>query len=67
MGMLVNKNNLGFLSKDLGDMLFWINDCEIVESFIEKGFEDNCEDDPYEISSPQNILNFLKDQKKLAV
>jgi peroxiredoxin len=66
MGMLVNKNNLGFGQRSWRYAAL-INDCEIVESFIEKGFEDNCEDDPYEISSPQNILSFMKEKKKLAV
>ena len=34
---------------------------------VEKGFEDNCQDDPYEISSPQNILKFLEVNSKVAV
>ena len=39
----------------------------IVESFVEPGFEDNCEEDPYEMSSPQIILEYLKENKKVAV
>ena len=66
MGMLVNKNNLGFGQRSWRYAVL-VNNCEIVESFIEKGFEDDCDDDPYEASSPQNILNFLKDHKKQAV
>ena len=63
---LVNKNNLGFGQRSWRYAVL-VNNCEIVESFIEKGFEDDCDDDPYEASSPQNILNFLKDHKKQAV
>ena len=44
-----------------------INDCKILESFIEPGFKDNCEDDPYEMSSPQKILEYLKETPKMAV
>ena len=40
-----------------------IDNCKIIESFVEPGFEDNCEDDPYEMSSPQIILEYLKENK----
>ena len=66
MGMLVNKNNLGFGQRSWRYAMI-VDDCKIVESFIEKGFEDNCDSDPYEMSSPQNILKFLKENKKIAV
>ena len=39
---------------------------KIDESFIEPGFEDNCENDPYEMSSPQVILEDLKENEKMA-
>ena len=39
----------------------------IIESFVEPGFEDNCEDDPYEMSSPQVILEYLKANEKVAI
>ena len=63
MGMLVNKDNLGF------GMRSWryaaiINDGVVEEWFEEPGYEDNCADDPYGVSSPQNILEAL--QKKQA-
>ena len=59
MGMLVKKENLTF------GMRSWryaaiIDDCKVIESFIEEGYMDNANDDPYEKSSPQNILNYLK-------
>lgn len=58
MGMLVDKDNLGF------GMRSWryaaiVNDGEIEKMFVERGFEDNCEDDPYEVSSPENIMENL--------
>tara|TARA_B100000073_G_scaffold158156_1_gene130573 strand:- start:137 stop:655 length:519 start_codon:yes stop_codon:yes gene_type:complete len=55
MGMLVSKDNLGF------GMRSWrygalINNGNIEKLFEEDGFSDNAGDDPYGISSPQNIL-----------
>jgi len=59
MGMLVAKDNLGF------GMRSWrygavINNGVIEMWFEEEGFSDNCESDPYGVSSPQNILENLK-------
>ncbi len=59
IGMLVNKDNLGF------GMRSWryaaiVNDGVIEQWFEEEGFEDNCESDPYGVSSPQNILKALR-------
>jgi len=60
MGMLVQKDNLGF------GMRSWryaavINNKIIEQWFEEEGFSDNCDSDPYGISSPQNILKTLKE------
>jgi peroxiredoxin len=58
MGMLVDKDNLGF------GMRSWrygavVND-GVVESWHEEpGFEDNCGSDPYGESSPQTILKAI--------
>ncbi|WP_336279578.1 peroxiredoxin [Bartonella sp. CB175] len=59
MGMLVAKDNIGF------GMRSWryaavINDEVIEQWFEEPGFSDNCTADPYEVSSPENILKTLK-------
>ena len=59
MGMLVAKDNLGF------GLRSWryaavINDGVVEQWFEEEGFSDNCESDPYGVSSPQNILETLK-------
>lgn len=59
MGMLVCKDNLGF------GMRSWryaavIEDGVVTHWFEEPGFEDNCAEDPYGESSPQNVLEKLK-------
>lgn len=59
MGMLVLKDNLGFGSRS------WRYAADITDMVISKWFEeagrsDNCRDDPYEVTSPNNILNALK-------
>ena len=59
MGMLVHKDNLGF------GMRFWryaaiINDGLVEQWFEEEGYSDNCDSDPYGVSSPQNIMEKLK-------
>jgi len=59
MGMLVAKDNLGF------GMRSWryaaiIDDGVIEKLFIEEGFADNCDTDPYGLSAPQNILQSLQ-------
>ena len=59
MGMLVCKDNLGF------GMRSWryaaiVDDGVVTDWFEEPGFEDNCGEDPYGESSPQNILEKLK-------
>ena len=61
MGMLVDKDNLGF------GMRSWrygaiVTDGEVTAWFEEPGFEDNCADDPYGESSPQNILKNLQEK-----
>ena len=58
MGMLVEKDNLGF------GLRSWryaatVNDGVVEAWFEEPGYSDNCETDPYELSSPQNLLQFV--------
>jgi len=55
MNMDVRKDNLGF------GMRSWryaavVVDGTIVRSFVEEGFQDNAEGDPYEVSTPENVL-----------
>jgi peroxiredoxin len=59
MGMLVSKDNLGF------GMRSWryaavIDNCVVDQWFEEEGHSDNCESDPYGLSSPQNVMETLK-------
>ena len=59
MGMLVKKDNLGF------GLRSWryaslVDNCTILKMWIEKGFGDNTEADSYGETSPENILQFLK-------
>jgi len=59
MGMLVKKDNLGF------GMRSWryaavIDDGKIEKLMAEDGFQDDCEMDPYENSSPAQVLDYLK-------
>ncbi|PTW61340.1 peroxiredoxin [Breoghania corrubedonensis] len=62
MGMLVCKDNLGF------GMRSWryaavVNDGKVEQWFVEEGYSDNCDTDPYGVSSPQNILENLRARK----
>ena len=59
MGMLVDKDNLGF------GMRSWryamIVEHGIIEKmFIEPGRQDNCEEDPYGETSPNNVIPYLE-------
>ena len=58
MGMLVEKNNLGF------GMRSWryaavINNGIVEQMFAEEGIEDNHGEDPYEVSTPENVYERL--------
>lgn len=58
MNMLVTKNNLGF------GLRSWryaavIEDGVVMKIFEEPGKIDDCEDDPYEVSFPENVLMYL--------
>ncbi|WP_380052323.1 peroxiredoxin [Falsihalocynthiibacter sp. SS001] len=65
MGMLVEKSNVGF------GMRSWryatvVNDGVIEGWFAEPGLSDNHGADPYGESSPENILNWLRNDKAVA-
>ncbi|MEM6677812.1 MAG: peroxiredoxin [Pseudomonadota bacterium] len=60
MGMLVAKDNLGF------GMRSWryaaIVDNGVIEAWFEEpGICDNCPDDPYGVSSPENLMRHLEE------
>ena len=59
MGMLVCKDNLGFGSRSWRYAM--VVDNGIVEQFWEEpGRCDNAEDDPYGETSPENVLEYLR-------
>ena len=55
MGMLVKKDNLGFGFRSWRYAAL-VNNQKIEKWFEEPGFSDNHDEDPYNISSPQNVL-----------
>ena len=64
--MLVQKNNLGF------GMRSWryaaiIEDGVVEKLLVEPGKNDNVEDDPYAISSPENVMKYLKGEEYIEV
>jgi peroxiredoxin len=58
MGMLVGKQNLGFGWRSWRYAAI-IDDGVITDWFEEPGFKDDAEDDPYGVSSPENIMAHL--------
>ncbi len=59
MGMLVQKRNLGFGERSWRYSML-VEDGIIKKMFVEPGFQDNAEDDPYEVSDADTMLNYLK-------
>lgn len=55
MGASVQKANLGFGIRSWRYAIV-VNDNVIENIFAEEGFGDNIDSDPYEISSPENVL-----------
>jgi len=59
MGVLVDKSNLGF-GKRSWRYAVVVDNLEVVNYFEEDGIMDNCPADPYEISSPEYVIEYLK-------
>jgi len=59
LGMLVSKANLGFGSRSWRYAAV-INDGEVEHMMAEDGMIDDCETDPYENSTPLEVLEYLK-------
>lgn len=55
MGMLVDKDNLGFGQRSWRYAML-VNNGQIEKIWVEPGLSDNCEIDPYGETSPANIL-----------
>ena len=58
MGMLVSKDNLGFGQRSWRYAAV-VKNCVVEQWFEEPGKENNHPDDPYFVSSPQNVLEHL--------
>lgn len=59
MGMLVNKENLGFGQRSWRYSMH-VEDGEIKKLFSEPGFEDDCPTDPFEVSDADTMIAYLK-------
>ncbi len=59
MGALVAKNNLGFGDRSWRYSMF-VDNGEIKNVFVEAGFSDLCETDPFEVSDADTMLSYLK-------
>lgn len=65
MGMLVAKDNLGFGLRSWRYAAI-VNNGVIEAWFEEPGLMDNCPDDPYGVSSPENLLKYLAEAEAAA-
>lgn len=59
MGMLVDKANLGFGMRSWRYSMY-VENGEIKKMFSEPGFQDNCPEDPFEVSDADTMLDYLK-------
>ncbi len=59
MGMLVDKENLGFGMRSWRYSML-VNNGRIEKLFVEPGFSDNCPSDPFEVSDADTMLAYLK-------
>jgi peroxiredoxin len=66
MGMLVDKSNVGFVLRSWRYVMV-VNDGLIEKIFIEPGFEDQCQVDPFEVSDADTMLACLKGQQSTGV
>jgi peroxiredoxin len=62
LGMLVKKENLGF-GKRSWRYSMYVEDGTIKKTFVEDGFADNFEADPFEVSDAQTMLDHLEGLK----
>ncbi len=59
MGYLVRKSNLGFGERSWRYAAV-IDNGVIEKLFVEDGMRDNADTDPYEISTPENVFEYVK-------
>ena len=65
MGMLVNKDNLGFGMRSWRYSML-VENGVVSQLFAEPGFGDNCPTDPFEVSDADTMLTYLKEIRKAA-
>jgi peroxiredoxin len=65
MGMLVSKSNLGFGDRSWRYAAV-VDNGIITKLFIEDGMRDNADTDPYEVSTPENVLEYVKSTAAVA-
>ena len=59
MGMLVDKSNVGFGMRSWRYSMV-VDDGTIEKMFIEEGFDDNAQSDPFEVSDADTMMAYLK-------
>lgn len=62
MGMLVKKDNLGFGERSWRYAMV-VNNGVVEAEFVEPGKKNNIGTDPYEVSNPETVLNWLLNNK----
>lgn len=63
IGMLVDKSNLGFGPRSWRYAMV-VNNGVVEKWFEEPGREDCCESDPYGETSPENVMEYLRNVEK---
>ena len=58
--MLVNKDNLGFGFRSWRYSMI-VKNREITKMWVEPGFADNADGDPFEVSDVYTMLTYLKE------
>ena len=64
LGMLVDKDNLGFGKRSWRYALL-VNDGVVEKAFIEDGFGHNVGDDPYEVSDPETMYRYIMEDSPI--
>ena len=59
MGMDVRKDNLGFGIRSWRYAAI-VDNGNVIQEFVEEGFQDNMDGDPYDVSEPENVLDNVK-------
>ena len=64
LGMLVDKDNLGFGMRSWRYSLL-VNDGVIEKAFVEDGMTDNAADDPYEVADPATMASYIMNESEV--